>query len=45
MRGGREANLIVDNDVDRAAGLVPFQIGQSETFGDHALARKGRIAV
>ncbi len=43
-RGG-EADLIIDNEVQRAADAVPAQARQAEAFGDHALSGEGRIAV
>ena len=43
-RGG-ETDLVVDHDVDGAAGAVPDKAGHGETFGNHALACKGRITV
>ena len=44
-RIGREADLVVDDEVDRAAGAVAFQIRQPETFRHHALAGEGGVAV
>ena len=44
-RRRREADLVVDDEVDRAAGAVTLQAGQAEAFGDHALAGEGRVAV
>ena len=40
-----EADLIVDDEMERAAGAVTAQARQAETFGDHALAGEGRIAM
>ncbi len=44
-RAGGEADLVVDDEVDGAAGLVALQPHQHEAFGDHALAGEGRVAV
>src|SRR5579883_108817 len=44
-RIGREADLIVDDEMDRAAGAVAAQAGKAETFGDHALAGESRVAM
>ena len=44
-RVGREADLVVDDEVDRAAGAVTLQAGQAEALGDDALAGEGRVAV
>ena len=44
-RIGREADLVVDDEVDRAAGAVALQARQAEAFGDDALAGEGRIAM
>ena len=44
-RRGREADLVVDDDVDRAAGAVAAQLGQVERLGDDALAGERRVAV
>ena len=44
-RGGREADLVVDDDVDRAAGAVPAQLGQVERLGDDALPGERRVTV
>jgi hypothetical protein len=42
---GREADLVVDDDVDRAAGGVAARLGELQRLHDHALAGKGRVAV
>ena len=42
---GGEADLVVDDDVDRAAGLEAPGLGHLEGFHDHPLAGKGGIAV
>ena len=44
-RIGGESDLIVRDQVDRAAGVVPRQRLQVEDFRDDALAGEGRIAV
>ena len=44
-RIGGEADLVVDDEMQRAAGAVALQVGQREAFGDHALAGKGRVAM
>ena len=44
-RAGGEADLIVDDDVNRAAGAVAPEVGKLERFRHHALAGEGRIAV
>ena len=41
----REPNLIVEDDVDRAARRVPLQPAEIEGFRNHALSGKGRISV
>ena len=43
-RGG-EADLVVGNDVNGAAGGVAGKRGEIERFGHHALAGEGRIAM
>ncbi len=45
MRRRREADLVVDDEVDRASGAVPTQSRETETFGDDALARESCVAV
>ena len=42
---GREADLVVDDDVERAAGPVATGLGEVQRFHHHALAGDGRIAV
>ena len=42
---GGEADLIVDDEVERAAGAVAGETRQAEALGDHALAGKRRIAM
>ena len=43
-RIGGEADLVVDDEMHRAAGAVPAQSRQAEAFGDHALAGEGGVA-
>src|SRR5213593_3770390 len=47
VRLGRrgEADLVVDDDVNRAAGAVAVELGEPERLGHHPLAGEGRIAV
>ena len=45
VRRGGKADLVVHNDMNRAAAAVAAQARQSETFGHDALTCKGRIAV
>jgi hypothetical protein len=42
---GRESDLIVDDEVDRTAGLVRRQLRQRQRLRHDALAREGRVAV
>ena len=44
-RIGREADLVVDDEMQRTAGAVALQIGQPETFRDHALACERGVAM
>ncbi len=44
-RIGREADLVVDDEMDRAAGAMALQAGEAETFGNHTLAGERRIAM
>ena len=44
-RARRETDLVVDDDVDRAAGLVTLQLGEVEGLLDDALADERRVAV
>src|SRR5690606_26490367 len=44
-RRGGEADLIVDDEMKRAARAVALQPRKPETFGDHALTGEGRIAM
>jgi hypothetical protein len=44
-RAGGEADLIVDNHVQRAAGAVGLQFAEVQRFLDDPLAREGRVAV
>ena len=43
--GGGEADLVVDDDVDRAESAVAARLGQVQGLHDHALAGEGGIAV
>ena len=45
LRRGGEADLVVDDDVDGAAGAVALEAGEAEALGDHALAGEGGVAV
>ena len=45
LRAGREADLVVDDEVDAAAGVVAAHTRKAEAFPDDALTREGRIAV
>jgi len=42
---GGEADLVIDDDVDGAAGAVAWELGEIEGFRDHALACEGGVAV
>ena len=42
---GGEADLIIDDEMDRAAGPVSLDPHQVETFGHHALSGECRVAV
>ena len=42
---GRESELVVDDDVDRAAGRIARQAAQVQRFGHDALAGKRRVAM
>ncbi len=42
---GGEADLVVDDEVDGAAGAVALELGQHQGFGDQTLAGKRRVAV
>ncbi|MND53740.1 hypothetical protein D3C80_447860 [compost metagenome] len=44
-RVGRKADLVVDDEVHGAGNAVAAQTGKAENFGNHALTRKGGIAV
>ena len=44
-RRRRETDLIVDDEVDRAADAMAFEARQAETFGHDALAGEGGIAM
>ena len=43
--GGREADLVVDDDVDRAAGVVAARLRQRQRLHHDALAGERRVAV
>jgi hypothetical protein len=45
LRGGGEADLVVDDDVDGAAGVVAGELGVVERLGHDALAGEGGVAV
>ncbi len=45
LRAGGEADLVVDDEVDAAAGIVTRDTGKAEAFPDDTLARKGRVAM
>ncbi len=45
MRRGGETNLVVHNDMNRAACAMTLQARQTETFGDNALASERSITV
>ena len=42
---GREADLVVHDDVDRAADVVPGELREVQGLGDHTLARECSVAV
>ena len=44
-RRGREADLVVDDDVNGAAHAVAVQLGHVQRLGDDPLPREGRVAV
>ena len=44
-RRGGEADLVVDDEMDGAAGAEALGAAHRETFGDHALPRERRIAM
>ena len=45
LRHRGEADLVVDDDVDRAARAVAVEAGEVHRLGDDALAGEGRVAV
>jgi hypothetical protein len=45
LRRGGEADLVVDDDVDRAADAVTGQVRQVQRLGDHSLAGEGGVTV
>jgi hypothetical protein len=40
---GREAELVVDDDVHRATDVVPGDLGEVEGLGHDALTREGGV--
>ncbi len=44
-RRGGEADLVVDDEMHRAAGAVALEAAEPEAFGDDALAGERRVAV
>jgi hypothetical protein len=42
---GREADLIIDDEVDRTARAVAFELRERQRFGHEALAGEGGVAV
>ena len=44
-RRGRKADLVVDDEMDGAAGAETLGAAHREAFGDHALAGERRVAV
>src|SRR4030095_16701451 len=45
LRRGGEAALVVDDEVDAAAGGIAGNARETETFGDDALAGEGSVAM
>jgi len=45
MRRGGKADLVIDHDMDRAAGAMPLEAREAKAFRHHALPGKGRIAM
>ena len=45
LRRRGEADLVVDDDVDRAAGAIAVELGEPERLGDDALAGERGVAV
>ena len=45
LRAGGEADLVVDDEMDRAAGAVAGQAGEAQAFPHHALAGESGVAV
>jgi hypothetical protein len=45
LRARREADLVVDDEVDAAAGIVAADAREAEAFPDDALARHRRVAM
>ncbi len=44
-RVGGESNLVVDDDVDGAAGGITVELRQIQRFGHHALPGEGGVAM
>ena len=44
-RAGGEADLVVDDEVDRSAGAIALHLADGEALGHHALAGEGGVAV
>src|SRR5208282_4807185 len=44
-RRGGEADLIVDDEMNRASGPISLEPGKAEAFRDHALTGKRRVAM
>ncbi len=42
---GGEADLVVDDEMNRAAGAIALELGEIEQFGNQALAGESRIAM
>jgi len=45
LRAGREADLVVDDEMDAAAGVVATDAGEAEALPHDALTRKCRVAM
>ena len=44
-RIGGEADLVIDDEMQRTAGAMSLEAGEAETFRNHALTRKSRVAM
>ena len=42
---GGKTDLVIDDDVDRAPGLIASGFAHIESFHDHSLAGKGRVSM